>query len=149
LLSIDFSNDMKEMIDKHNLKKIQKEYEKDDIDGFDVVIVAIDDIDRQKEIYLEAKQKGILCNTVDVVEYCDFIFPSYIKKGDLIISISTSGASPAVAKYLRRYIEKLIPQNLDKFLAELKDLRKKLPKGKERMKLFEEKVKKFFEEKNR
>ena len=146
LLAKEFDQNILELSSKNRLKTIQKRYEKNDIDGFDIVIVAIDDIDKQKEIYLEAKSKKILCNSVDAVEYCDFIFPSYIKKGDLTISVSTSGASPAVAKYLRRFIENLIPKDIDKFLLEMKNLRKKLPKGKKRMELLDKKAKEFFNE---
>ncbi len=144
LLAKEFDQNILELSSKNRLKTIQKRYEKNDIDGFDIVIVAIDDIDKQKDIYLEAKSKKILCNSVDAVEYCDFIFPSYIKKGDITISVSTSGASPAVAKYLRRFIENLIPKDIDKFLLEMKNLRKKLPKGKERMELLNKKAKEFF-----
>ncbi len=146
LLAEKFDKNILELSQKNSIKYIQKKYEKNDIDGFDIVIVAIDNIEKQKEIYLEAKSKKILCNSVDTVEYCDFIFPSYIKKGDLTISVSTSGASPAVAKHLRRFIEKLIPKDIDKFLFEMKNLRKKLPKGKERMEFLDKKAKEFFNE---
>jgi len=139
------TKEIKSTVHTYNLELIEKSYEKNDMDGYDIVIVAIDDINKQKEIYLEAKEKKILCNTVDVTEFCDFIFPSYIKKGDLTISVSTSGASPAVAKYLRKYIENLLPKNIDIFLKEMRDLRKKLPKGKNRMKFFDTKAKDFFD----
>ena len=146
LLAKKFDQNILELSQKNGIKIIEKRYEKDDINGFDMVIVAIDDIEKQKEIYLEAKEKNILCNSVDTVEYCDFIFPSYIKKGDLTISVSTSGASPAVAKYLRRFIENLIPKDIDEFLFQMKSLRKKLPKGRERMELLDKKAKEFFNE---
>ena len=146
LLSEKFDQNILELSQKNGIKTIQKRYNKDDIDGFDIVIVAIDNIEKQKEIYQEAKSKKILCNSVDTVEYCDFIFPSYIKKGDVTISVSTSGASPAVAKYLRRFIENLIPKDIDKFLIQMKNLRKKLPKGQERMQLLDKKAKEFFNE---
>jgi precorrin-2 dehydrogenase/sirohydrochlorin ferrochelatase len=133
----------------YSLKSIKKKYETDDMDGFDIVIAAIDDIEKQKEIYLEAKEKRILCNTVDVIEYCDFIFPSYIKEGDLIISVSTSGASPAVAKYLRRFLQSCLPNGIGEFLTEMKNLRKKLPKGRERMKFLDDKAKEFFKDTNK
>ncbi len=83
---------------------------------------------------------------MDSVDYCDFIFPSYIKKDDLTIAISTSGASPALAKHLRIYLSKLIPSSISAFLNEMKKLRKTLPKGKERMKMLDKKAKRYFEE---
>jgi len=110
-----------------------------------LVIVATDSIELQKTIFLEAKTKKILCNSVDSIEYCDFIFPSYIKKEKLIISFSTSGISPALSKYLRRAIEKAIPLNIEKFLKKIKYLREKLPKGKERQKILDKLAKEYIE----
>lgn len=145
ILADKISEDMILLAKRYDLELIEKKYEDGDIDRFDIVIVAIDDIQKQKEIYLEAKEKKILCNTVDVIEYCDFIFPSYIKDGDLTISVSTSGASPAAAKYLRRFLENCLPDGISKFLKEMKELRSKLPKGKERMVLLDKKAKEFFQ----
>ncbi len=136
---------VEEFIKNYSLKYINREYQKDDINGFYIVIVAADDIELQKRVYKECQKKRILCNSVDSIDYCDFIFPSYIKKGDLTIAVSTSGASPSLSKYLRGSIEKLIPNDIDKFLKELKNIRLKLPKGKERQKLLDTKAKEYIQ----
>ena len=72
-----------------------------------------------------------------------FIFPSYIKKDDLTIAVSTSGSSPAIAKYLRIYLEKIIPNSIGDFLKKMKEYRKTMPKGKKRMKFLDEKAKEY------
>ena len=145
VLSPKLSKEMENYIKNNNIKYIEKYYHENDIDGFDIVIIAVDDIKLQAKIYKEAKRKHILCNAVDSVDYCDFIFPSYIKKGDLTIAISTSGASPAVAKHLRIFLEKLIPNSIVDFLKEMKLLRKTMPKGKERMEFLDKKAREYFE----
>ncbi|PHQ65621.1 MAG: siroheme synthase [Sulfurimonas sp.] len=137
VIALDLSDDMTKGIKDNNLSYEQRAYKKGDIKEFAVVIVAIDDIPLQAEIFAESKQYNCLCNSVDSVDYCDFIFPSYIKKDDLTIAVSTSGASPAMAKHLRIYLQKLIPDSIGEFLKEMKDLRKTLPKGKERMKMLD------------
>jgi precorrin-2 dehydrogenase/sirohydrochlorin ferrochelatase len=136
---------VQEFIEKYSLNYINKEYEKNDIEGFFVVIVAVDSIELQKEIFTEAKDKKILVNSVDSVEFCDFIFPSYIKRGDLIISFSTSGTSPSLSKYLRRAIEKLIPTSIEEFLKELKTIRTTMPKGKKRMEILDKMAKEYIQ----
>ena len=138
-----FSDDFSTFATEHNIKMQERSYVKGDMDGFDIVIVATDTIPIHKEIFEESRGSRILVNSVDDTAYCDFIFPSYIKRGDLTISISTSGASPALAKRLRAYIERLIPSNMQSFLEEMKGLRKTMPKGKERMRFFEEKTDAF------
>ena len=76
-----------------------------DLDGVFLVIGATDDRDLNRRISREADRRGILCNIVDQPESCSFILPSIIRRGDLVISISTSGNSPAMAKKLRKELE--------------------------------------------
>ncbi len=128
-----FNKDIEKLIKINHLEYIQKEYSNNDIEPYDIIIVAIDDIILQKSIYIDSMKYKCLCNCVDLLECCDFIFPSYIKKDNLIIAISTSGTSPAFAKHLKQYLNNIIPNSVVAFLKEMKNLRKTLPKGKERM----------------
>ncbi len=145
LIAKEFCDDIISVIEDNTLEYDQRAYRTGDIKGFDIIIIAVDNLSLQAEIYGESRQYRSLCNAVDSVDYCDFIFPSYIKKGDLTLAISTSGASPALAKQLRIYLQKIIPDSITEFLSEMKSLRKNLPKGKERMLLLEEKAKKYVE----
>ncbi|MCX6051650.1 MAG: bifunctional precorrin-2 dehydrogenase/sirohydrochlorin ferrochelatase [Campylobacterales bacterium] len=140
VIAPELSLDMSKIIEKENLVFHKRVYEVGDIKEYSVVIVAVDDIPLQAEIFQESKKYNCLCNAVDSVDYCDFIFPSYIKKDDLTIAVSTSGASPALAKQLRIYLQNLIPDGISAFLDEMKELRKTLPKGKERMKMLDKKA---------
>lgn len=133
------------LIAQYGLTYFEKTYEKGDAKGFDIVIAAIDNFALQEEIYLETRHYSCLCNCVDLQKYCDFIFPSYVKKGDLTIAISTSGASPAVAKQLRIYLSKLIPNGVVEFLEQMKNYRKTMPKGKERMHFLDQKAKEYIQ----
>ncbi|RUM70265.1 MAG: bifunctional precorrin-2 dehydrogenase/sirohydrochlorin ferrochelatase [Sulfurovum sp.] len=148
IIAKEVSKNFETFAQKHTLSIEKRAYKLGDILPYDVVIVATNTVILHKIIYEESRTRRILVNSVDNTAYCDFIFPSYIKKGDLTISISTSGASPAMAKRLRIYIEKLIPSSIESFLKEMRGLRKTMPKGKERMKFFEEKsdnfMKKYF-----
>ena len=143
VITKEMTKDFSSFATVHNIFIEKRSYKKGDIDGYDIVIVATDTVEIHKEIYKESRSSRILVNSVDNTAYCDFIFPSYVKKGDLTISISTGGASPAMAKRLRQYIEKIIPSNIAEFLQEMRGLRKTMPKGKERMHFFEDKTDKY------
>jgi len=137
IITKEISSEAYRIVDKHSLVLYKREYIKGDIDSFDIVIVATDTVDLHRSIYEESRGGRVLVNSVDDTAYCDFIFPSYIKNGDLTISFSTSGASPAFAKQIKEYFKNIIPNDIDSFLANMRGLRQTLPKGKERMKMFE------------
>jgi precorrin-2 dehydrogenase/sirohydrochlorin ferrochelatase len=133
------------LIKEHSLTLHRRAYRSGDIEGFDIVIVATDTIELHREIYEESRGSRVLVNSVDDTAYCDFIFPSYIKQGDLTVSFSTSGASPAFAKQIRRYFQSKIPDTVDEFLQKMRFLRTQMPKGKERMSKFDEMAREFVE----
>jgi precorrin-2 dehydrogenase/sirohydrochlorin ferrochelatase len=132
------------LIKEHCLTLYQRLYQTGDIEGFDIVIVATDTVELHKAIYEESRAYRILVNSVDNTDYCDFIFPSYVQKGDLTIAFSTGGASPAFAKYIRQHFEQIIPESVGEFLTKMKGLRSTMPKGKERMAYFDTLVEDFF-----
>jgi len=146
VITLRIEDEAQVIIDSHGLRLHQRAYEIGDIKGFDIVIIATDTVDLHKAIYEESRGQRILVNSVDNTKYCDFIFPSYVKKDDLTIAFSTGGASPAFAKYIRRHFEKIIPDSVGEFLAKMKGLRSTMPKGKERMKYFDTLVEEYFKE---
>lgn len=144
VISLEISNEMNSIIEEKGLAFQERPYQKGDIKGFDIVVAAIDNLSLQKEIFEESRAYNCLCNSVDLLECCDFIFSSYIKKDDLTIAISTSGSSPAVTKQLKKYLERVIPSDIGEFLKEMKRTRESLPKGKDRMKMLELKAVEYF-----
>ena len=143
VIALEFSPEILTIIKKEQLSFEQRAYKRGDIKDMSIVVTAVDDLALQKSIYEESQLHKCLCNSVDSIEYCDFIFPSFIKDEELIVAVSTSGSSPAFAKYFRIYLEELIPEGVNRFLQEMKRLRSSLPKGKERMKLLDAKAKEY------
>ena len=96
----------------------------DHLDGAVFVIAATDDAPLNHRIHALAKARGMLVNVVDDPPYCDFIFPSILRRGDLSISVSTGGAGPALARMLRRSLESDIDPAFNDTLADLHGLRR-------------------------
>lgn len=70
-----------------------------------------------------ARSNSVLVNVEDRKEYCDFHFPSFVRRGDLLLSVSTAGRSPALAKRIREKLEKLFPFEWQSRLDELSEKR--------------------------
>jgi precorrin-2 dehydrogenase / sirohydrochlorin ferrochelatase len=76
-----------------------------DLEGVFIVIAATDDTDVNIAVYDDAERRAMLVNVVDVPPLCNFILPAIVRTGPLAIAISTAGASPALAKRMKREIE--------------------------------------------
>jgi precorrin-2 dehydrogenase / sirohydrochlorin ferrochelatase len=75
-----------------------------DLEGAFLAIAATDDTDINISVYDDAESRAMLVNVVDVPPLCNFILPAIVRNGPLAIAISTAGASPALAKRMKREI---------------------------------------------
>ena len=82
----------------------RREYERSDLDCTFIAIAATSDTDVNIRVYEEAEERAMLVNIVDVPPLCNFILPAIVRTGPLAIAISTAGASPALAKRMKRQI---------------------------------------------
>jgi siroheme synthase-like protein len=82
----------------------KREYRSEDLDGSLIVIAATDDTDLNIRVFGDAEARAMLVNVVDVPPLCNFILPAIVRTGPLAIAISTAGASPALAKRMKREI---------------------------------------------
>ncbi len=98
----------------------------EDLEGRFLVIGATDDTGLNRQISSEAEKRQMLCNIADFPEGCNFILPSVVRRGDLLISISTSGTSPAFAKALRKQISAAFGPEYGRFLQLMGALRARL-----------------------
>ncbi len=91
-------------------RHIDRMYRPGDLEGHTLAFVATDDRAVNAAVADEGKARGVWVNAVDDPPYCDFIMPGIVQRGDLIIAVSTSGRSPAMARKMR--------EELSEFLAE-------------------------------
>jgi siroheme synthase-like protein len=82
----------------------RRRYEPADLDGSFLVIAATDDSEVNIGVHEDAEARAMLVNVVDVPPLCNFILPAIVRSGPLAIAISTAGASPALAKRMKREI---------------------------------------------
>src|SRR5246127_2907408 len=81
---------------------LQREYIDGDLTGYFLVVAATNNAAVNRAVYAEATEKNVLCNAVDDPPFCDFYFPSVVRRGGLPIAILTAGAGPAFAPRLRQ-----------------------------------------------
>ena len=97
-----------------------------DLAGAFIVIAATSSSALHAKIYKEARRRGVLCNSVDDPDNCDFYYGAVVHRGDLQIAISTAGHSPALAQRLRKKLEKDIGVEYERWVTSLGAARKRL-----------------------
>ena len=91
---------------EQKVKLLDQEFKDSHLNGAFMVMAATDDHTLNRQISLSARKKGLLINAADQPSDCNFIVPSILRRGDLLIAISTSGKSPALAKKIREDLGK-------------------------------------------
>jgi len=120
------SHRLREFSTSGSIKLRERPYQSGDLDGMFLVIGATDDEELNRQISKEADRLNTLCNIADRPEVCNFILPSIVQRDDLVITISTSGRSPAMAKKLRKTLESQFGKEYGVFLKLMGAIRKKL-----------------------
>ncbi len=126
VVSPDFTTQLFQLADTRAIKLKKRSYRSSDIDGIFLVIGATNNEELNRQISEDAQRLNKLCNIVDRPEACNFILPSFINRGDLIIAVSTSGKSPALAKKLRKDLENEFGQEYAEFLRLMGVIRQRL-----------------------
>lgn len=123
VISPEVTPGIKRLASSGRVHLIERTYRKGDLKKAFLVIAGTS----SKELHMKIAGdfKGLL-NVVDEPESSSFIVPSVIRRGPLTIAISTSGASPAMAKAIRKEIEKLYGKDFGKYLQWLRKNRKKI-----------------------
>ncbi len=108
------------------IELMRRHYRDGDVNGYFLVIGATSDMSVNRRISADAEQQNMLCNIADVPEICNFILPAVVRRGDLVIAVSTSGQSPAFAKQLRKDLEAAFGEEYARFLELMGAIRKRL-----------------------
>jgi len=108
------------------VRRLRRRFRAGDVAGHVLVIAATDSPDVNRAVFAAANARGIPVNVVDVPELCSFIVPAIVRRGPVVIAVSTGGQSPSLAKALRRQIESILPASLGKTALRLGAARRKI-----------------------
>ncbi|MCX6388564.1 MAG: bifunctional precorrin-2 dehydrogenase/sirohydrochlorin ferrochelatase, partial [Solirubrobacterales bacterium] len=142
ILAPEAQEDLTKLAAEGSIEWIQREYEPSDLEGRFMVIAATNDSEVNIGVYNDAEKRAMLANVVDVPPLCNFILPAIVRTGPLAIAISTAGASPALAKRMKREISELFGEQYAELALMLNEARGwakgTLPTYQDRKAFFEE-----------
>jgi precorrin-2 dehydrogenase/sirohydrochlorin ferrochelatase len=124
VVALQASNKVREWAAAGKINLELRAFRSDDLDGKFLAVVATASNSLNQLIYRQAERRGVLCNVVDVPEYCDFFYPAVVQRGDLQIAISTNGQSPSLAQRLRQQLERQFGAGYAEWVAQLGETRR-------------------------
>ncbi len=124
VISPELNEGLQRLKEEGRIQHIDRAYQEGDLKDAFLIIAATSDMDVNRAVYEEAKDRPV--NVVDVPELCSFIVPSIIERGPLLIAISTSGASPAMARSIREELESFFKEDFEEFFHFLAEIRHRI-----------------------
>ncbi len=112
-----------ELAAEGSIEWLEREYASADLEGALIAIAATNHTDVNIRVFDDAEDRAMLVNVVDVPPLCNFILPAIVRTGPLAIAISTAGASPALAKRMKREVSELFGSEYAELAVLLNDAR--------------------------
>lgn len=127
LVSEEIGPAIKTLAEHHsNIFLQERSFEEADLDGQDIIIIAVNKKEISQGIHAIAKSRDKLVNVADTPDLCDFYLSSVVRKGNLKIAISTNGKSPTAAKRIKEVLQDALPGELEEVINNLHKVRNKL-----------------------
>jgi siroheme synthase-like protein len=123
LVSPDAVPELEQLAAEGSIEWVRREYEPADLEGAFLVVASTDSTDTNIRVFEDAERRAMLVNVVDVPPLCNFILPAILRTGPLAIAISTAGASPALAKRMKREIGSLFGEEYARLAILLNEAR--------------------------
>lgn len=125
---------------QQKIRHVARRFRPSDVRDAWLIYAATDDQRINERVYRAASQRRIFTNVVDQKPLCSCIAPAIVKRGALVIAISTGGASPTIAKQVRRTVEQTIGSDYARMARLLRSLRavakRRLPSSRDRQRYF-------------
>ncbi len=126
IVSPDLTSKLQELSRSGKISHRRKTFDEQDLSGSFIVIAATDSPEVNARVARACKSRHILVNVVAPPEESSFIVPSVVERGELLMAVSTSGASPALSKKIRQELESRYGPEFDLFLRAFTAIRRRI-----------------------
>lgn len=113
-----------ELLARPDITTQQRPYAVGEVEGYWLAVVSTDDAATQQQVFDDGERLGVWVNAADDPDRCSFILPAVVRRGPVVATISTGGASPALAQELRDRVAGVLPANVERVAAELEARRR-------------------------
>jgi precorrin-2 dehydrogenase / sirohydrochlorin ferrochelatase len=126
VVSPDVSDGLQGLVDAGRVRHVQRRYRRGDLAGAALAFVATGDRRVAAAVAREGRRRGVWVNAADDPEHCDFFLPSVMRRGPLLVAVATGGTGPALARAVREWIDRLLPDGCAALAEAVADVRREL-----------------------
>lgn len=108
------------------IRHVAREYRRDDLEEHQLVFVATGDRTVTEVVSRDGRKRAVWVNAADDPVYCDFLLPAVVRRGRLLVAVSTSGASPALARAIREDLEGYFTEDYAPLVELVAEIRREL-----------------------
>lgn len=114
------------LVSQGKVRHIARQYRAGDLEGQSLAFVATDDLGVSEAIAREGQERGVWVNAADDLAHCDFILPSVLRRGELVVAVATGGSSPALSSVIREELEGYFTEEYATLAAIVGNVRREL-----------------------
>jgi len=126
IVAPEMTDALRDLVAAGRVSHVAREYESGDLAGFALCFVATNDAAVNAQVAAEGKRRRVWVNAADDPANCDFILPSVIRQGEVVLAVSTGGASPALARRLREELTAFLSEEYAPLAELLREVRREL-----------------------
>ena len=126
IVAPEMTDALRDLVAAGRVSHVAREYESGDLAGFALCFVATNDAAVNAQVAAEGKRSRVWVNAADDPANCDFILPSVIRQGEVVLAVSTGGASPALARRLREELTAFLSEEYAPLAELLREVRREL-----------------------
>jgi siroheme synthase-like protein len=122
----ELSPDLKALVSAGTIQAVRRPFEPADLAGATLAFAATDSREVNQAVAAAARARGVLVNVADDPAACDFTVPALVRRGEVVLAVSTGGRSPAFARFLREQLDGWLTDARCEVLELLAELRREL-----------------------
>jgi siroheme synthase-like protein len=126
IVSPKLSEALEARVARREIEVERRRYRRGDLAGASLAFVATGDTRLAAAIAREGRSQGVWVNAADDPEHCDFFLPSVLRRGPLLVAVTTGGGSPALARAVREEIERWLPDDYAELAETVAEVRREL-----------------------
>lgn len=117
---------LEELVTAGRVRHVRREYRPGDLAGSELAFVATDDGEVNAAVAREGQERGVWVNAADDTAHCDFILPSVLRRGELVVAVATGGTSPALSRAIREELEAYFTEDYAVLAGVVAEVRREL-----------------------